>query len=97
MPGPARRIQNKMIEPTLSCLATVTEDGKPWVRYVTAMADDDLTIRFTTMPGSRKVAHIKNNHEVHLVTGVTSPETAESYIQVQGTPQEIWEREPEAV
>ena len=78
------RIRGKMLQPTLSVLATITEDGKPWVRYVTPVMDDNLVIRLATFLPSRKVAHIRHNPEVHLATGVTSPETAESYLQVQG-------------
>ena len=29
----------------LASLATVTEDGKPWVRYVSPKIADDLTLR----------------------------------------------------
>jgi general stress protein 26 len=78
------KIRGKMLQPTLSVLATITEDGKPWVRYVTPVMDDGLVIRLATFLHSRKVAHIKRNAEVHLATGVTAPETAESYLQVQG-------------
>jgi hypothetical protein len=33
-----------------------------------------------TFLGSRKVAQIKKNPEVHLTTGVTTMESAESYV-----------------
>jgi general stress protein 26 len=79
-----RKIQAKMKTPQLSALATITEDGKPWVRYVTPMMDENLTIWVATFAGSRKVTHIKKNPEVHLTVGVTSMDTAESYLQVQG-------------
>ena len=78
------KIRDKMLQPTLSVLATITEDGKPWVRYVTPIMDDSLVVRFATFLHSRKVGHIKSNPEVHLATGVTAPETAESYLQIQG-------------
>jgi len=65
-------------------LATVTEDGKPWVRYVTPMADENLTLWMATFIRSRKVAQIRKNSEVHLTLGVTTMETAESYLQIQG-------------
>jgi general stress protein 26 len=51
------------------------------------MADDDLNIWFATFAGSRKVAQVANNPEVHLTLGVTDFETAESYVQIQGTGQ----------
>jgi general stress protein 26 len=65
-------------------MATVYEDGVPWVRYVTVMADDDLTLRFGTDRNSRKVAQIRKNPEIHLTLGVYDPDNVESYIQVQG-------------
>lgn len=73
-----------MKKPGLASLATITEDGKPWVRYVTTAAGDDLTIRFATFLGSRKVAQIRNNPEVHLAAGVTDLESTDYYLQIQG-------------
>lgn len=87
MPGLKEKILAKMAEPTLSALATKTEDGKPWVRYVMALADQDLNIRVATFLGSRKVAQIKADPEVHLTLGVDTLETAQSYLQVQGKAQ----------
>ncbi len=69
--------------PMLS-LATLTEDVKPWVRYVMSRVDDDLTVRFSTFVGSRKIAHIKNNQEVHITCGVASMGDGDAYLQVQG-------------
>ena len=65
-------------------LATVTEDGKPWVRYVTMVGAKDFTMKFTTSMKSRKVNHIKNNWEVHILCGLSSMETAKQYLQIQG-------------
>jgi len=48
------------------------------------MADENLTIWMATFVNSRKVAQIRKNPEVHLTTGVTDLETAESYLQIQG-------------
>ncbi|MBL7203387.1 MAG: pyridoxamine 5'-phosphate oxidase family protein [Desulfobacteraceae bacterium] len=48
------------------------------------MADENLTIWMATFVNSRKVAQIRKNPEVHLTTGVTDMETAESYLQIQG-------------
>lgn len=70
--------------PQLASLATVTEEGTPWVRYVMVTGDTDLTLRFASFLGSRKVAQVKKNPEVHLTCGVTSPESADSYLQIQG-------------
>ncbi|MBK5100370.1 MAG: pyridoxamine 5'-phosphate oxidase family protein [Desulfobacteraceae bacterium] len=79
-----KKILAKIDRPTLSALATITEDGKPWVRYVTPMADENLNIWMATFAQSRKVGQIAKNPEVHLTVGVTTMETAESYLQVQG-------------
>ena len=35
-------------QPHLAAFATVTADGRPWVRYVMPFADEDLTVRFST-------------------------------------------------
>lgn len=78
------KIASKLKQSVLFTLATVTEEGKPWVRYVTPFADDDLTIWMATFANSRKVAQIRRNPEVHLTTGVTSMESAVSYLQIQG-------------
>ena len=79
-----QKILEKVKCPTLSALSTVTEDGKPWVRYVVPFADENLIFWLATFINSRKVAQIKKNPEVHLTTGVIDPEKAESYLQVQG-------------
>lgn len=70
--------------PHLAGLATVTEDGKPWVRYVMPVADEEMTIRFSTFLNARKVKHIEKNPSVHLVCGVTDPENWDNYIQIEG-------------
>ena len=68
----------------LASLATMTEDGKPWVRYVSPKIADDLTLRIATSTGSNKVAQIKANPEVHLICGFNDPKTAQHYLQIQG-------------
>jgi general stress protein 26 len=78
------KIYAKMQQPTLAVLATITEDGKPWVRYCTPRFDENLTIWIATFIHSRKVGQIKKNPEVHLTVGITTMETAESYLQIQG-------------
>ena len=40
-------------QPQLAGLATITQDGKPWVRYVMTLASDDLIIRCATFVGAR--------------------------------------------
>ena len=79
-----QKILAKIQGPTLSVLSTVTEEGKPWGRYVTPFADESLTLWMATFVHSRKVGQIKKNPEVHLTTGVTNMEGAESYLQIQG-------------
>ena len=46
--------------------------------------DENLTFWMATFINSRKVAQIKKNPEVHLTTGVSDPEKAECYLQIQG-------------
>ncbi len=71
-------------QPQLATLATITEDGKPWVRYVMTLADDGLLIRCATFIGTRKVKQIEKNPEVHLTCGVTNPTEMVPYLQIQG-------------
>ena len=66
-------------------VATINEEGKPWVRYVMGKADKDLVIRFCTHLDSRKIGQIRNNPDVHVSLGVTSLETAKNWVQVEGT------------
>ena len=70
--------------PQLSSLATITKDGKPWVRYVIALASADFTIRFATFIHARKVEQITHNPEVHLTCGVNDPLNLAPYLQIQG-------------
>jgi general stress protein 26 len=67
----------------LASLATVTKEGKPWVRYVMVVADETLTIRCATFLSARKVVQIRENPEVHLTCGVTDPTVMKPYLQVQ--------------
>jgi general stress protein 26 len=78
------KIIEKMKEHTLASFATLTLDGKPWTRYVVVKADDHMNIWFATFKNSRKVQQIADNPEVHLVLGVADPDTATSWLQVQG-------------
>lgn len=79
-----KKIFQKMNEHTLASFATVTEDGKPWTRYVVVKADNQLNIWFATFKNSRKIGQIAKNPEVHLMLGVTDPQTAVSWLQIQG-------------
>jgi general stress protein 26 len=78
------RIASMLQKPQLAGLATVTEDGKPWVRYVMIAGSDDLTIRCATFVGARKVKQIGKDPEVHLTCGITNPREMGPYLQVQG-------------
>lgn len=71
--------------PFLCSMATVTEDGKPWTRYMMGVGSDDMTIRFSSFAGARKAAQIRNNPEVHITCGVSDPENWKHYLQIQGT------------
>ena len=79
-----KKILDKMSELTLASFATVTPDGKPWVRYVVVKADENLDMWFATFKTSRKIDQIAANPDVHLVLGVTDLTSAASWIQVQG-------------
>ena len=84
MPDLKERILAILRQPQLAGLATITQDGKPWVRYVMTAASDDMTIRCATFIGARKVKQIKQNPEVHLTCGVTDPQKMAPYLQIQG-------------
>jgi general stress protein 26 len=68
----------------LAALATINGDGKPWVRYLMINGEKDLTLKFVTSTDSRKVAHIKNNKEVHVTCGVSAADMEKPYLQIQG-------------
>jgi len=78
------RISKIIGQPQLSGLATITEDGKPWVRYVMAVGSPDLTVRCATFASARKTRQIAKNPEVHLTCGVTDPQNMQPYLQIQG-------------
>lgn len=70
-------------QPQLAGLATVTEDGKPWVRYVMTIASEDMTLRCATFIEARKVKQTRKNPEVHLTCGITDPTDMKPYLQIQ--------------
>ena len=78
------RIQEILCRPQLTGFATVTENGKPWSRYVMAAGTDDMRIRCATLANSRKVSQIEKNPEVHLNCGVMNPGELSPYLQIQG-------------
>ena len=71
-------------EPQLINLATITEEGKPWVRYVVGSADESLSFRFCTSLCSDKIRHIRHNPNVHLSLGAKDLMTAKEWLQVAG-------------
>jgi general stress protein 26 len=79
-----QRIFDASKELQLVNVATITEDSKPWVRYVMGKADEDLLFRFCTSKGTRKVSQISKNPNVHICLGVSDLETAKNWLQVEG-------------
>ena len=79
------KIYNLMKEYPLAALATVTEQGKPWVRFIMIAAEKDLSIKFATHLNSRKVAQIKRNPEVHVACGAALVDSLAPYVQIAGT------------
>ena len=79
-----QRIFEIIQKPQLASMATITKDGKPWVRYVMSVGNEDLKIRFASFVNARKVAQIQQNPEVHLTCGVTDLKVMNPYLQIQG-------------
>lgn len=76
------RIIQIIIKPQLMSFATITEDGRPWVRYVHAIGFQNMKIMFSTFTNSRKALQIHKNPEVHITCGVTDISTAQEYLQI---------------
>jgi len=73
-------------EPLIGSFATVTEEGKPWVRYISLDVNkEDFSIQFATFIHSRKVKQIEKNPEVHITCGDVDLENPSDYLQIQGT------------
>jgi len=70
-------------QPQPSSLATITREGKPWVRYVITEGSEEMAIRFATFSNSRKVSQIRDNPEVHLTCGSTGAAVMKPYLQIQ--------------
>lgn len=66
-------------------LATIMEDGKPWVRYVAGFANAELEFRFCTSLCSNKVKQMRKNPNVHLSLGAKEVMTTKNWLQVAGT------------
>ena len=70
-------------EPFLCFLATLSEDGRPWVRTMRGAIDENLVIRCPTFAGTKKIAHIHVNPEVHVTCGDMEPSNPGSYFQIE--------------
>lgn len=79
-----QRILDIVHRPQLASLATLTEMGNPWVRYVVTVGDGDLVLRCATFKKSRKVEQIEKNPDVHLTCGVNNLTEMVPYLQIQG-------------
>lgn len=78
------RVLDILKKPQLSSFASLTENDKPWVRYVFTVGQEDLGVHFATFIAARKVAQIRRNPEVHLTCGVTALTDETPYLQIQG-------------
>jgi general stress protein 26 len=67
-----------------AALATISESGASWVRYVTIEADPDFTLRFCTSRSSRKAGQIAANPEVHMTCGNLQPPDDSAFLQIAG-------------
>ena len=77
----------KLISKTqLASLAT-TENGKPWVRYMTISGEPDLTLYTTTFSSARKVQQIKENSNVNVIIGGDQENFKNPHINVRATAQ----------
>ncbi len=81
------RILEIIQQPQLCGFSTITEDGKPWVRYVATVGGQNMELRFASFVGARKVKQIAANPEVHLTCGVNSLTEMKPYLQIQGRAQ----------
>ncbi len=78
------RIWRIIGRPQTAALATIAEDGAPWVRYVTVRAGNDFTLSFCTARSTRKARQIAARPDVHLTCGNLNPPDGSAYLQVAG-------------
>lgn len=81
----SQKIYNVAKDLQLTSCATITENGRPWVRYVLGKMDKDLNFRFSMQLSSRKAAQLKNNPHIHLLCGVSDPASLSPWLQIAGT------------
>jgi len=79
-----KKIWKILGQPQTAALATISENGAPWVRYVTVRAEKDFTLHFCTGLSTRKARHIAARPEVHLTCGSLQPPDDSAYLQVGG-------------
>lgn len=84
MTGLADKIWRILKEPRTAALATISESGLPWVRYVTIRAGHDFTLNFCTSLASRKAREIAANPGVHLACGNLQPPDDSAFLQIAG-------------
>jgi general stress protein 26 len=78
-----QKIEEVLAQPQLAVMATITDDNKPWARYVFIMADGVKTIRCATVKQARKAAQIEKTSEVHLTCGISKLDDQIPYLQIQ--------------
>ncbi len=67
----------------LVSVATLTEKGAPWVRFVAGRMQPDLSVWFSTYLDSRKIAQIRANPLVHATLGANDF-SAQKWLQIEG-------------
>ena len=78
------KIWKILARPQTAALATISEGGAPWVRYVTIESDPGFVLRFCTSNGSRKARQLAHNPDVHLVCGNLQPPDDSAFLQIVG-------------
>jgi general stress protein 26 len=78
------RIWQIVGRPQTAALATIGEDGAPWVRYVTVRAERDFSLSFCTARSTRKARQIAARPDVHLTCGILSPPDGSAFLQIAG-------------
>jgi general stress protein 26 len=71
-------------KPQTAALATIGDDGAPWVRYVTVRSETDFILTFCTGLSTRKARHMLANPSVHLTCGNLQPPDDSAYLQIAG-------------
>ncbi len=79
-----KKIWRILGKPQTAALATIGDDGVPWVRYVTIRGESDFTLTFCTGRSTRKARQILANPGVHLTCGNLQPPDGSAYLQIAG-------------